>query len=297
MATLPELMSVREALGRSLFNMVAGPQGPANRARIHDTPGARWFDDDRPIRRVHADAAMFVGGLRALLLQSLHPLAMAGVAQHSDYRGDPWGRLHRTSTFLAVTTYGAASDAQRAVDRVRGIHQRVRGTAPDGRAYHAADPHLLEWVHIAEVDSFLRAHQLYGAAPLDRSGRDGYVADCARIARALGVPDPPGTERELGERIEAYRPELRSTAAARDAARFLLLTPPLPLIARPPYAIVAATSVAMLPNWARMPLLLPYFPPVESTAVRMAGRMLVGGIRWALAGDPMSARAKSNSPR
>ena len=194
MTVLPDLGAVRQTLGRSLFGMVAGPDGPANRARIHETPGPRWFGEDRPIRQVHADASMFVGGLRALLLQSLHPLAMAGVAEHSDYRGDPWGRLQRTSTFLAVTTFGPAADAQRAVDRVRGIHQRVHGIAPDGRPYHASDPHLLEWVHVAEVDSFLLAHRLYGAAPLDQSGRDGYVADTARVATALGVPDPPRTE-------------------------------------------------------------------------------------------------------
>src|SRR6202040_2590252 len=156
------LQAVRDALGSSLFEMIAGPDGPTERARIHRTPGPRWFADDRPIRRVHADASMFVGGLRALLLQSLHPLAMAGVAQHSDYRGDPWGRLARTSTFLAVTTYGPAAEGQGAVDRIRGIHRRVHGVARDGRPYSAADPHLLEWVHIAEVDSFLRAHRRYG---------------------------------------------------------------------------------------------------------------------------------------
>jgi uncharacterized protein (DUF2236 family) len=276
------LAGVRETLGRQLFGLVAGPDGPANRARIHDTPGPRWFDEDRPIRRVHADASMFVGGLRALLLQSLHPLAMAGVAGHSDYRGDPWGRLQRTSTFLAVTTFGTADDAQRAVDKVRGIHRRVNGTAPDGRQYSASDPHLLEWVHIAEVDSFLLAHRLYGAAPLDRDGRDGYVADTARVAQALGVVDPPRTERDLKDRIAAYRPELGGTAAARDAARFLLVTPPLPLLARPAYAVLASSSVAMLPSWARRPLWLPYLPPVEATAVRVAGRTLVGGIRWAM---------------
>lgn len=282
---LPDLGSVRKTLGRGLFGMVAGPDGPANRARIHDTPGPRWFAEDRPIRRVHADASMFVGGLRALLLQSLHPLAMAGVAEHSDYRGDPWGRLQRTSTFLAVTTFGPADEAQRAVDRVRGIHQRVRGVAADGRPYHAADPHLLEWVHIAEVDSFLLAHQLYGETPLDQAGRDGYVADTARVASALGVVDPPRSEKELGERIERFRPELCGTAAARDAARFLLLTPPLPIAARAPYGILAATSVAMLPAWARMPLMLPYFPPVEATVIRLSGRVLVGGIRWALTAE------------
>jgi uncharacterized protein (DUF2236 family) len=282
MTVLPDVGAVRKQLGRSLFGLVAGPNGPANRSRIHDTPGPRWFDDDRPIRRVHADASMFVGGLRALLLQSLHPLAMAGVAQHSDYRGDPWGRLQRTSTFLAVTTFGPAADAQRAVDKVRGIHRRVSGVAPDGRPYTAGDPHLLEWVHIAEVDSFLLAHQLYGAHPLDQSGRDGYVADTARVATALGVIDPPRTERELAERIEAFRPELTSTQSAREAARYLLLTPPLPVVARAPYGLLAATSVAMLPPWARLPLRLPYFPPVEATLIRLSGRVVVGGIRWAL---------------
>jgi uncharacterized protein (DUF2236 family) len=282
MTVLPDLDAVRKNLGRSLFGLVAGPDGPANRSRIHDTPGPRWFEEDRPIRRVHADASMFVGGLRALLLQSLHPLAMAGVAEHSDYRGDPWGRLQRTSTFLAATTFGPAADAQRAVDRVRGIHRRVSGVAPDGRPYAAGDPHLLEWVHIAEVDSFLLAHQLYGAHPLDQSGRDGYVADTARVAAALGVVDPPRTERELAERIAAFRPELTSTQSAREAARYLLLTPPLPIVARAPYGLLAATSVAMLPAWARMPLRLPYFPPVEATLIRVSGRVVVGGIRWAL---------------
>lgn len=282
MTVLPDLGAVRQTLGRSLFGMVAGPDGPANRARIHETPGPRWFSEDRPIRRVHADASMFIGGLRALLLQSLHPLAMAGVAEHSDYRGDPWGRLQRTSTFLAVTTYGTATDAQRAVDKVRGIHRRVHGTAADGTPYEASDPHLLEWVHIAEVDSFLLAHQRYGAAPLDQAGRDGYVADTARIAAALGVIDPPRTEAELAQRIRDFRPELRSTPAARDAAWFLLVTPPLPLLARGPYAALSATAVSMLPAWARLPLRLPYFPPAEATAVRWTGQTMVGGLRWVM---------------
>jgi uncharacterized protein (DUF2236 family) len=282
MSILADLGGIRSGLGRALFGLVAGPDGPDNRDRIHNTPGPRWFAEDRPIRQVHGDASMFVGGLRALLLQSLHPLAMAGVAEHSDYRGDPWGRLQRTSTFLAVTTFGPAADAQRAVDKVRGIHQRVHGVSPDGVPYRATDPHLLEWVHVAEVDSFLLAHQRYGATPLDQAGRDGYVADAAVVAQALGVADPPRSERELRERISDYRPELRGTPAARDAARFLLLTPPLPLAARAPYGALTAAAVAMLPPWARSPLWLPYFPPLEATAVRMAGRVLVGGIRWVM---------------
>ena len=165
-------------------------------------------------------------GCGRLLLQSLHPLAMAGVAEHSNYRDDPWGRLQRTSTFLAETTFGSAVDAQRAVDRVRGIHRRVHGVAADGRPYTATDPHLLEWVHIAEADSFLRAHQLYGAAPLDQAGRDGYVADMAEIAARLGVIDPPRSEHELAQRIKRFPTGIaqhvggprRSPIPAADAA-------------------------------------------------------------------------------
>ncbi|MFG3509363.1 oxygenase MpaB family protein [Streptomyces sp. NPDC047821] len=279
---------LRERLGRSLFTRVAGPSGPVTRARIHGTPGPRWFGPERPIRTVHGDASMFIGGLRALLLQSLHPLAMAAVAAHSGYRGDPWGRLQRTSTFLAVTTYGVADDAQRAVDQVRAVHERVRGTTPEGEPYHAADPHLLGWVHVAEVDSFLTAHQRFGAHPLDAAGCDAYVADTARVAAALGVTDPPRDRAGLAARLAAYRPELRATREAREAARFILLRPPLPWIARGPYAVLGANAVSTLPLWARHLLGLPYLRGVEETFVRASGHALTRTIRWAMAPPPPS---------
>ena len=287
--TLPVLSSVRERLGSALFEQVAGSRGPERRDRIHNTAGPRWFDDGRPIRQVHGDAAMFVGGLRALLLQSLHPLAMAGVAAHSGYRGDPWGRLHRTSHFLAVTTFGIEADAEAMIARIRAVHERVQGTAPDGRPYAASDPHLLRWVHLAEVDSFLATYQRYGARPLDQAGRDGYIADAARVAAALGVLDPPTTEAAVQAELATYRPELSGTREARDAARFLLLTPPLPLVARAPYGVLAAAAVASLPRWARRPLRLPYLPLAESTVVRLAGEGLVRGIRWVLTPAPGAA--------
>ena len=273
---------MRRRVGGELFARVAGPEGPANRARFREAPGARWFGPDRPIRTVHGDASMFIGGLRALLLQSLHPLAMAAVAGHSGYKSDPWGRLQRTSTFLAVTTFGTSEDAQHAVDRVREVHERVRGTSPDGEPYRASDPHLLGWVHAAEVDSFLRAHRRYGADRLDPAGYDGYVADAARVATALGVPDPPRDRAELAACLDSYRGELRSTAQAREAARFLLLNPPLPWVARAPYGVLGANAVALLPVWARAPLRLPYLPIVEKTGVRLLGRGLTGAIRWAM---------------
>ncbi len=282
-AALPSaLRDVRRDLGERLFARVAGPEGPRRRERVHGAEGPRWFEEGAPIRQVHADASMFVGGIRALLMQSLHPLAMAGVMDHSGFQGDPWGRLQRTSYFLAVTTFGTSADAQAMVDAVRRVHGTVVGTAPDGRAYAATDPHLLNWVHVAEVDSFLTAHQRYGAHPLDQDGRDLYVAQSARVAEALGVLDPPRSEGELGEALAAYRPELEGTPAARETARFLLLTPPLPLLARAPYAGLAAAAVSLMPLWARRPLRLPYLPVTERVLVRATGTALTRTIRWAM---------------
>jgi uncharacterized protein (DUF2236 family) len=283
-SVLPDL---RSRLGDALFLQVAGPDGPRHRERIHFREGPRWFEAGSPIARVHGDASMFVGGLRALLLQTLHPAAMRAVHEHSGFRGDMWGRLHRTSTFLAVTTFGVDDDAQAAVDAVRRIHERVTGTMPDGSPYAASDPHLLAWVHAAEADSFLRAHQVYGHRPLDRAGRDRYLAQLGEVGRRLGVVDPPTSEAALAEVLESYRPELRGTPEAREAVRYVLLRPPLPLAARPGYGALAAAAIGLMPAWTRLPLRLPWLPVSERTVVRVLGGLTTGTIRWAL-GPPQT---------
>lgn len=228
---------------------------------------------------------MFIGGMRALLFQSLHPLAMAGVAEFSDYRRDPWGRLQRTADFLAATTFGPAPEAQRAVDVVHRVHRRVVGTASDGRRYAANDPHLLAWVHLAELDSFLAAHDRYGQEPLVGDERDQYVADTAVVARALGAEDPPETERDLRRQLRAFRPELRGTREARDAARYLLVQPPLPFAGRAPYGLICASAVALMPTWTRFPLRLPWLPVSEAAIVRPAGSLITRALRWSLPTD------------
>jgi len=273
---------VRSWLGQRVRDRVIGPGAPARRAELFDTAEPGWFDHDAPIRRVHADASMFIGGLRALLFQSLHPHAMAGVAQFSDYRRDPWGRLQRTADFLAATTFGPATEAQRAVDRVHRVHRRVQGVAADGVSFSANDPHLLEWVHIAELDSFLTAHDRYGEQPLTGADRDRYVAEAAVVARALGVVDPPETEAALRTRLAAFRPELRSTREARQAARYLLLQPPLPIAARAPYGLIGGAAVALMPAWTRIPLRLPWLPVTEVVALRPAGEAITRTLRWAI---------------
>jgi uncharacterized protein (DUF2236 family) len=270
----------RRRIGEAVIERVAGPRrrAPGERPRVAEAD--RWFAADRPIRQVHSDCAMFVGGIAALLLQSLHPLAMAAVAEHSGYRSDPWGRLQRTSHFIAATTFGRREDAVAAIAQVRAVHEHVRGTAPDGRPYAASDPRLLTWVHVAEVHAFLRAYQVYGERPLTQAARDGYVADMALIAAELGVPDPPQTESEVFAAIDGYRPELAGTPQAWEAARFLLREPPLPLVLRPVYAGLGAAAVALLPPWARHELRIPALPLADAALARPAGHLVVHAIRW-----------------
>lgn len=272
----------RQWLAGQIRSRVIGEQPEDKAAAIMSAPGPRWFPDDSAIRRVHSDASMFVGGLSALLLQSLHPLAMAGVAQHSDFRTDPWGRLQRTADFLAATTFGPIPVAERSIAIVRKVHERVIGTASDGRPYSANDPHLLRWVHVCEVTSFLAAYQRYGADPLSAEDADAYVKDASLVARKLGVNEPPKNVRELAAELREYRYELRGTSEARQAARFLLLEPPLPLVARAPYAVLGAAAIGLLPAWTRWPLRLPFLPVSETMLVRPAGSAMTQLIRWSL---------------
>lgn len=286
----------RRQLAGALRSRVAGDDAAAKAAVIWGAEGERWFTPDDPVWRVHADAAMFPGGIRALLLQSLHPLAMAGVAGHSGFKGDPWGRLQRTSEFLATTTFGTIEHAETQIARVRAIHERVRGKAADGRPYAASDPHLLRWVHVTEVDSFLASFQRYASEPLTDAEADLYVEQTSVVAQRLGVVDPPMTTAQLAATISAYRPELESTAASRDAARFLLLHPPLPLPARPGYAALAAGAVALLPRWARRPLRLPWLPVTELVLARPLGDAATAAVRWAMT-DPEDVRTVAERSR
>lgn len=229
--------------------------------------------------RVHADSAMLIGGLRALMLQTLHPLAMAGVADHSDYRNDPWGRLHRTGRFVGATTFGTTEAAEREIDIVKRVHLKVKGTAPDGRPYSASDPHLLLWVHVTEVDSFLTAFERYGRARLTDAEKDRYVAEMAEVARRLGAETPPTNRRELDDTLEAFRAGCTFGPQARQTVRFLLL-PPVPLAVRGGYGVITAAAVGSLPGWARSMLRLPLLPGTDSLAIQPAAVALTRTLGW-----------------
>lgn len=269
---------LRSSGGALLRRAIAGDETLDSSEMASDTdPG--WFGPDSAVWQVHSSSAMLIGGLRALLLQTLHPLAMAGVAEHSDYKNDPWGRLHRTGRFVGATTFGSTETAEAAVKIVRRVHTRVKGFAPDGRPYSANDPHLLLWVHITEVDSFLSAYQRYGNQRLTADRRDAYVAEMAVVAERLGSEPAPRSEAELDECMQLFSRECRGSRQSREATRFLL-NPPVNLVTRPAYGLITAAAIGLLPPWARRQLLLPPVPLLDPLAVQPAAKVLMATIGW-----------------
>jgi len=239
------------------------------------------FERDTPIRIVHADVvAMMVGGITALLLQMLHPHALQGVLDHSDFRADMHGRLRRTARFIAVTTYGQRDAAEREIERVNRIHTPVRGTLPSGEPYSATDPQTLAWVHLAEAWSFLAAHLRYVRPDMSSADQDRYFAQFAIIARKLHADPVPETRAEAADLMLAMRPRLQPRPEAREIAR-LILAPrgqgPLASTAQP---FLTAAAVDLLPPFARTMLAL-RGPGLGTVPTRMATRALGGTLRWA----------------
>ena len=203
--------------------------------------------------RVIGHPVSIVGGLRSLIVQALHPLAMAGVAQHSDYRRRPLERLRRTSHYVAATTFGDRATAEAAAARVRRIHKRVRGVDPvTGSQYSAEDPDTQLWVHCVEWHSFLAAYRAYATSRLTRSDEDRYIAEGAPIAALLGVPEEtvPKTVEEMRAYFAAVRPQLCVSDSTRDAIDFVM-NPPLTRELIPlqvPLRVTAAAAVAIVPR-------------------------------------------------
>ncbi len=203
--------------------------------------------------RLTTDLSSPIGGLRALMVQALHPLAMAGVDQHSDWRSDPVGRLAATSSYLTIVSVGDKATAERVSERVRRIHEHVRGVdTVTGQPYAAGDPALLLWVHAAFVDSNIAAAQLFGS-PLTAVDADRYVAEMVAAAKLVGVPTDmvPASVAELERYIESVRPILRATPAARESMAYLLDPPGLDPDVAEIWQDSREGTIASLPGWAR----------------------------------------------
>jgi uncharacterized protein (DUF2236 family) len=203
--------------------------------------------------RLNGDLSAPVAGLRSLLMQALHPLAMAGVDQHSDWRADPAGRLASTSAYLVTITYGDRAAARRAADRVRAIHQRVRGTDPvTGRPYAASDPDLLIWVHAALVDSVLAAADRYGT-PVSAADKDRYVAEMTAAAELVGVPGgrAPSTTAELAAYFTSVRTELTLSPTAAESTAALLDAFAVDMDFADFWQQIADAAHASMPQWVQ----------------------------------------------
>ncbi|MER7266738.1 oxygenase MpaB family protein [Micromonospora carbonacea] len=249
--------------------------------------------------KVHEEPILIVAGLRSLYLQALHPRAMAGVTQNSNYRTDAWGRLVRTATYVATTIYGTTAEAEAAGARLRRLHGRMRATDPDtGQEFRIDEPELLRWVHVTEVESFLSTARRAGL-PLTDAEADGYYTEQRRAAALVGLDpaDVPGTAAEVADYYRQVRPALRMTREAAETAVFLT-APPLPWKlnlparvglnlgpARLAYFGVAGTAFALLPPWARR-----LYGGLGLPTTELSADLTVRALRLALAALPQRWR-------
>lgn len=312
---------LRTAVRRTLTRMFGPPPIDAARDRgdvgLTGPGSASW--------RVIGEPAAIAGGLRGLLVQVSHPLAMAGVADHSAFREDPLGRLQRTSAYVTVSTFGSTREALQVARRVRAVHPRVVGTAPDGRAYRADDPRLLTWVAIALTSSFLTADRLWAPFPVRGADADAFVLEQSRIAALLdpavdldvllGDPDAqaelragrlplpmlddgtlPRSVAELEAVLASFDTELGVNHQGRDALRFLA-RPPIPTSARGGYQVLLAGAIGSLGPRLRAALELDRSPARSRRAVARAGAAL-GLMRLSTGPSPTlrAAEARTAAP-
>jgi uncharacterized protein (DUF2236 family) len=265
-------------IGRSAAAFVSGVPEDAADDGFFGPGSVAW--------RVSTDLASPIAGLRSLLMQALHPLAMAGVDQHSGWRRDPSGRLAATSAYLATVTLGERAVAMQAAARVRRIHDHVRGVdAVTGRPYAAGDPALLLWVHAALVQSSLAAVWAFGT-PLSAEDSDRYVEEMMVAAELLGVPSPqvPASVAELERYVASVRPGLSCTPAAKESMAYLLHPPSLDEEIAEIWQDVRDAAIAVLPEWARQ--MYGYDAPPLSPGRRTEIRQSLGVLDAMFLGQP-----------
>lgn len=237
------------------------------------------FGPQSAIWQVHGDfTSMLCGGISALLLQMLHPLALAGVWDHSTFRDDIFGRLRRTSQFISATTFATQADAERLIAKVKAIHERVNGVDLDGTPYAASDPDLLTWVHVAECSAFMASHLRYRRIVTSPARQAQYFIESASIAERLGARNVPKTPDAVAHYLENMRPHLRCDARVQEVARILMTTKLPGRLAQPVGTIMFKAGVDLLPRWAQEMLGLTQ-NPVEQRLVRGSVHAIAGVLR------------------
>lgn len=240
----------REPIRRWVLSAFPRPEtGTVDYDHPQGDPGL--FGPDSATWRVHSDfPGMLAGGLAALTLQTLHPLALAGVWDHSNFRGDLLGRLRRTTAFVGGTTYAPRAQAEALIAHVRQIHDHIVGHGEDGRPYSANDPHLLTWVHVSEAYCFLQGYRRYSHIALPWGAADRYYDEVRRIAESLGARDVPASESEVLDYFRQIQPELACTQRSRVVLGLLAqvrLPVPAASLSRDMFLLAGN---ALLPGWA-----------------------------------------------
>lgn len=280
---LTPIEGIRRELQRTVRSYITGQSEPGGGLGVAEDS---WFGPDSVTWLVHADWSTTIGGVSSLFMQTLHPPTMSGVAQHSNYKADPFGRLHRTANFIGTTTFGSADDVDKIIRRIRAIHSKVTGVTPAGEPYEANDPWNLGWVHATEVAGFLAGFRRYGGVSITDTEADTYVSEMARVGEALGVENAPRSVTELNATLDAYRPELAFDKQAREAIRWLLL-PPNKIAAQAPYLVIANAAVNLLPSWARRMLWMPpSIPFVTDLLVAPPAKTLMHALDWIMEPPP-----------
>ncbi|KAA0018801.1 DUF2236 domain-containing protein [Salinicola corii] len=274
------MTSLRDAIENRIHHLTGRTLGGVDYTQPKGDPGL--FGPDTVAWKVHGEfTPMMCGGVSALLLQMLHPLALAGIWDHSNFRQDMIGRLRRTSQFIAVTTFGSRDDAERILERVRRVHDGVSGHAADGTPYAANDPDLLVWVHVAEMSRFLAAHMRYRNPRLSLADQDRYFDETARVSEALGARQVPRSRAAIDAYLEHQRRHLVCDTRTRDVIDVLLHALPPSPITRPAGVLFMRAGIDLLPPWAATLLSLE-MSTLERRAVRGGILAIAPVMRWAV---------------
>ena len=271
---------VRTRIERQVMSLTGLSLGEVDYEQPKGDPGL--FGPGSVPWKVHSDfTCMLIGGIAALLMQTLHPLALAGVWDHSAFREDLLGRLRRTGQFIAATTFGSQGDAERLIERVKAIHRHIQGQAADGRPYRAEDPALLTWVHVAEVSHFLAAYLRYFDPRLPGAEQDRYYAEIALVAERLGATNVPRSRAEIAAYYQQIRPELLCDERSREVCRVLLQASAPSALAKPFGALMMQAGIDLLPDWASTELGLQQ-GALQRRLIRTGINATAPVLRWAV---------------
>ena len=281
-----------EAIGERV-RAITGSKARASLDEFATPPGdPGLFGPDSMAWRVHADfTVMMVGGLSSLIVQALHPRALAAVWDHSDFRHKLKERLGRTAYFVAATTYGPEAMALKAIQRVNAIHAHIRGTDLEGQPYVANEPALIRWVHLVEVISFLAAYQLLAKQPLSAQGCDQYIAEMAKVGHLLGATDLPLTYADAQAELLGFADVLRFDARAQEILQ-VIQGYPVDLLDKPWMALILNCAFDLMPPWVLAMMGRPPTCVVKKQATRLAVQLTAEPVQWMLNQQGVSAVAR-----